>query len=88
MTTNSPEYTICLLCDHFVELNDSDPWPGVTLAEYVHLDNGEKEHDHDARPTPGASLAIETWRAIKPELFTEYRDGAIGPNSAHYTGRS
>jgi hypothetical protein len=86
---------LCRRCDHFIEDNaisrEGVPEPlRSEIAEYVHLDNGNKEHDHDAMPT-GATLAVEwfagvamflsDWRAMRPDLFIGHADGQIGPNS-------
>ena len=67
-------------CWHFVDDNPAfGDYPG--LAEYEHLDDGEKEHDHDA--TPGGDIrTLDEWQRAHPELFTGYGDGKIGPNSA------
>jgi hypothetical protein len=78
---NTSYYEKCRDCWHFIEPNDADP--GFTLAEHVHLDNGEKEHDHDAAPS-GDTRQLNVWRTAHPELFTAYADGKIGPNSAHF----
>jgi hypothetical protein len=77
-------YTMCANCDHFIEKNDADDirdYPDI--AVFIHLDDG-KEHDHDAKPSI-VTLTIAQWRAIMPNLFTEYRDGHVGPNSAFYS---
>lgn len=78
MMTHS--YTKCAYCDHFVEENIPDE-PGI--APYIHNDDGEKEHDHDAVPST-ESHTLKEWNDIKPELFTLYHDGKIGPNSEYY----
>ena len=71
-------YTMCQRCAHFVEPNDDYiTTPG--LAAYLHLDDGEKEHDHEA--WPGAQATLIQWRRIRPDLFVTYSDGKIGPNS-------
>lgn len=74
-------YTMCGKCDHFVydQRNDFDQ-PGI--ADFIHLDDGEKEHDHDA--IPGETHTLKGWRDIMPELFEMFADGKIGPNSIHY----
>ena len=76
-------YTLCQHCDHFVEPNDVTE-PGI--AEYIHLDNGEKEHDHDARPS-AITMTLDEWRQVRSDLFQVYPDGAIGPNSVHHQTR-
>jgi hypothetical protein len=78
----APEYEKCADCWHFVDLNPAYR-DAAGLAEYVHLDNGEKEHDHDARPG-GVRGTLAAWKAAHPQLFTRYPDGNIGPNSAHF----
>ena len=82
-------YTLCAQCDHFVEPNDSaDPtvplayFPGA--AAFIHLDDGEKEHDHDAVPGD-ETHTLREWQARRPDLFRAHRDGKIGPNSAFHT---
>lgn len=75
-------YFLCTQCAHFVEENYSallEPTAGY--AEYVHLDDGEPEYDHDA--VPGQSDTLAGWRRSRPELFGTYADGKIGPNSAY-----
>lgn len=77
------EYEMCSHCWHFVEPNDSCPVEGIKLAAYVHLDDGEKEHDHDAAPS-GDGRTLAAWRNAYPGLFTTFGDGKTGPNSAHF----
>jgi len=80
-----PLYDLCKLCWHFVDYNDSyGDYPG--LAEYIHLDDGEKEHDHDAQPT-GEPRPLDVWKVTNPSLFTTYADGKIGPNSSDFKPR-
>lgn len=79
-------YEKCAKCWHFIEPNDVGPDEFFTYAEYLHLDNGEKEHDHDAAPS-GDIRTLEQWEHDHPELFTEYSDGEIGPNSVYFKGR-
>jgi hypothetical protein len=74
-------------CWHFVAPNDADDPPGITRAKYVHLDDGAKDHDHDARPT-GYPRTLAWWRAVRPELFTEYGDRKTGPNSALFNPKA
>lgn len=81
----SMAYTQCLHCDHFVEVNEdfverNDKTDQLGLSEYYHLDDGEKEHEHDA--VPGLTLTGEEWQRIRPELFDMFEDRKIGPNSA------
>ena len=72
-------YIKCAFCDHFVEPN-SDFEKGYSLAAYIHLDDGEKDHDHDADPRGGAHT-LEEWKALRPDFFKKHEDGKIGPNS-------
>ncbi len=67
-------YQLCSECDHFVELQDD--------GSFFHLDDGEKEHDHDAKP--GIEHTLEEWKILRPDLFQTYPDGKIGPNSIHH----
>jgi hypothetical protein len=77
-------YEKCAHCWHFTEPNDTKPDEFFVYAAYVHLDDGGKEHDHDAEPS-GDVRTLDQWRHDHPELFTEYGDGAIGPNSGQFT---
>lgn len=75
-------YEKCAHCWHFIEPNydwDEDH----SLAEYLHLDNGEKEHDHDAEPS-GDIRTLDEWKRVQPSLFHTFPDGNIGPNSMHF----
>lgn len=74
------EYEICAKCDHFIEFNEVSE---AGLASHFHLDDGEKEYDHDATPSGDSRLLID-WRLQRPDLFLEYADGAIGPNSVFH----
>ncbi len=75
-------YEKCAHCWHFIEPNDADDGtPGFRVAPYVHLDDGEKDHDHDAAPS-GDIRTLDQWKADHPELFAEYGDGKTGPNSS------
>jgi len=80
-------YEKCRLCWHFIERNDTDPedfaGTGIVVAEYVHLDNGEIEHDHDAEPS-GDRQTLAAWKQQHPELFRSYPDGQTGPNSVYF----
>lgn len=77
-----PMYVLCALCAHFIEENDSyKSEPGIRLAEFIHLDDGDGEYNHDA--TPGESDTLVGWRERRPELFATYADGKIGPNSIY-----
>jgi hypothetical protein len=87
MSTTEYEYEMCAHCRHFVEPNDVGSTLPFPVAEYVHLDNGEKEHDHDAAPG-GIRGTLGAWREDDPGLFVTYPDGETGPNSAHYERQS
>lgn len=78
-------YTQCLHCDHFVDTNDCHR-PGDDLAHFEHLEDGEQEFTHDALPGP-ASHSLADWQRLRPDLFTEHPDGAIGPNSSYHNQR-
>lgn len=73
-------YTQCAHCDHFVEINDDPNVDTYDLARYLHLDDGEKEHDHNAEPGR-LSATLAMWRLFQPSLF-EYDPvtDKIGPN--------
>ena len=70
-------------CWHFVDEN----WPYTEqdegIAPFIHLDDGEKEYDHDAVPS-GKPETLRIWRLAFPELFWVYSDGKIGPNSGYF----
>lgn len=81
-------YEKCAHCWHFIESNldyyIAEASPGnFKVAQYIHLDNGEKEHDHDATPS-GDIRRLAEWRAAFPVLFVTYPDGMTGPNSIHF----
>jgi hypothetical protein len=92
-----PLYELCRDCDHFIEANASldEDIERYDLAPFIHLDNGNKDHDHDAAPsgselagadltetwTPGVAMFLSDWRAQRPDLFVGHADGQIGPNS-------
>lgn len=82
MPLNDGFYEICghIDCMHFIEENDVQ---GEGIAPYLHLDDGEKEHDHDAIPS-GIIHTLTEWSKIWPELFRKYPDGKIGPNSSQF----
>lgn len=79
-------YEICARCDHFVEENDIEAIV-FGAATYLHLDDGEKEHDHDALPS-GDVRTFGQWRADRPDLFAMtwrwFAEPAIGPNAQVY----
>jgi hypothetical protein len=77
-------YEKCAHCWHFIEPNYETQIPGyaaLKLAEHVHLDDGEKEHDHDAAPS-GDIRTLDEWKRDQPSLFHMYDDGKTGPNSS------
>ena len=67
-------------CYHFIEDNPDDGF-----AAYIHLDDGDKEYDHDAIPS-GQIHKLSWWRMAWPQLFLTFPDGKIGPNSKHFLG--
>ena len=78
-------YTLCKHCDHFVDSNDQfgkEP----NICEYIHLEDGEQEFDHDAEPST-ARRGLDQWKALRPDLFHKHEDGKIGPNSSHHDQR-
>lgn len=75
-------YAICRHCHHFVDPADADAIEGGP-APFVHLEDGEQEFDHDAEPAGQATLS--EWKRRRPDLFHEYPDGKIGPNSSHHS---
>ena len=78
------KYSVCLNCWHFVEENlgwDDD----ASLAKWIHLDDGEKEHLHDAVPDMEmGEHELSWWRMNFPTLFLPYPDNKIGPNSRFF----
>lgn len=58
-------------------------YAGAGWAEYVHLDNGEIEYDHDAAPS-GDRRTLEEWKRDQPSLFHVFPDDRVGPNSVHF----
>lgn len=81
MISPTTEYTRCLYCDHFVDAELDDD--GETI--FVHLEDGEQEFDHDGVPSKVMTLA--EWKTQMPDLFKEYPDGKIGPNSIYHSRR-
>lgn len=79
------EYTLCALCDHFIELNESKS-QDFSPTDYIHLEDGNQDFDHDATPSDQTYFESK-WEKIRPDLFTEYPDGAVGPNSSHHDRR-
>ena len=77
-------YEICRHCDHFIEENN--PAECVPRARFIHLDDGEQEYDHDAERS-GQANTLHEWTTRRPDLFTKYPDGKIGPNSMHHSRR-
>lgn len=79
-------YTLCTHCEHFVDENfDAIDYPAEGYAKYIHLEDGEQEFDHDAEP--GENHTGAEWEKLRPDLFKEYDDGKIGPNSKHHSRR-
>jgi hypothetical protein len=79
-------FTLCRHCDHFVEANDPLTTAPPGTAPFIHLEDGEQEFDHD--PEAGDEThSLEDWQRLRPVLFREYPDGAIGPNSRHHSRR-
>lgn len=83
-TSPPPMYYKCRHCDHFVERSNNGE-PGA--AEWVHLDDGEQEYDHDAEPGVVAGKTLSDWQQARPELFERHADDKIGPNSIHHDRR-
>lgn len=86
--TDSQLYVICKHCDHFVDDNDlPSDLSGAELerfARFIHLNSGEKDHDHEAEP--GARMqTLREWKQERPDLFVRFPDGKIGPNSEYFT---
>jgi len=80
------QYILCEHCDHFVDQNYIDGeirQPGI--AEYAHLEDGEQEFDHEAKPS-SESHSLADWEKNRPDLFIDHED-AIGPNSRHHSQR-
>ena len=79
-------FTLCRHCDHFVDANEPLESAPRGTAPFIHLENGEQEFDHDAEP--GAEThSLDEWRKLRSDLFHEYPDGAIGPNSLDHSRR-
>lgn len=76
-------YEKCAHCWHFIEMNVVQADEYFDIAAFVHLDNGEKEHDHDAAPS-GDRRTLEEWKRDQPSLFHVYPDDRVGPNSVHF----
>lgn len=75
-------YEMCAHCEHFIMDNPSwTPERPYAVTLFLHLDDGEKEHDHDAVPSEH-DLTLGEWMYQRPDLFTEWTDGKIGPNSS------
>jgi len=76
-------YEMCRYCDHFIDVEwliDDPDNPNIFL---IHLDSGEKEHDHEPVRSKEIKRLID-WKAERPDLFTLYEDEFIGPNSMHF----
>lgn len=96
-------YSLCKHCEHFVDENygAEEDFPGKVfdplnpppagtdstdwVAKYVHLEDGEQEFDHNAEP--GETHTGDEWATLRPDLFHEYPDGKIGPNSIQHSQR-
>lgn len=91
---------MCKHCDHFVEENyfgndkvvivdattvEVEGYSNGKLARYIHLEDGEQEFDHNAEP--GEVRTGLEWERFRPDLFTKYPDGKIGPNSPFHSRR-
>lgn len=74
-------YTICKYCDHFIEEN-IDYTPESGFCQYIHLDDGDIEYNHNA--TPDETLPSGDWGILRPDLFTLNIDNRVGPNSYHH----
>lgn len=78
-------------CWHFIEDNSgesegtvaSDWYKGEMPDLWLHLDNGDKYHDHVAIPS-GERRTLREWEEIHPELFKAFKGGDIGPNSKYF----
>ena len=80
-------YELCADCDHFIEPNASEPFfvdGRNIIADFDHLDDGDKEHDHDAYPSDAGARNLAVWRALYPSLFAVGDLGKIGPNRAEH----
>ena len=80
------KYTLCKHCDHFVEENPAHVSGKDDYATFLHLEDGEQEFDHDAAPSDQVMTGAE-WKKKRPDLFFDYPDGKIGPNSIHHNRR-
>lgn len=58
----------------------------MNLCRYIHLENGEQEFDHNAEPCT-VSQSLDEWKVLRPDLFKEHPDAAIGPNSIYHSQR-
>jgi len=79
---NQPTETLCKHCDHFIEPN-FDYAPDNGLCEYIHMEDGEQEFDHDAEP--GETRTTAQWGELRPDLTQMHPDGKIGPNSRFHS---
>ena len=71
------EYMLCEHCDHFVDCEGDG---------FIHLEDGEQEFDHNPEPSGKCYTGAE-WKKLRPDLFVEHLDGAIGPNSLYHSRR-
>jgi len=78
---DNTQYSLCKHCDHFVDEN----YPlEEGLAQFIHLEDGQQEFDHDAEP--GETKSGDEWGKQRPDLFKEHAD-AVGPNSFFHDRR-
>jgi hypothetical protein len=101
MAGDDAVYMLCRHCDYFVEVNWLPDVPPdqihdplnppandndgvVRFAKYLHLEDGDQDFDHDAEPSDQTHTGDE-WEELRPDLFHEYEDGKIGPNSAFHS---
>lgn len=76
-------YDLCKHCDHFVE---DVTEAGAAERVYTHLCD-ERHHNpddaHAAEPR-GTPKTLGEWKKDRPDLFTPFDDGSIGPNSRKF----
>jgi hypothetical protein len=51
---------------------------------YDHMDDGEKDFNHNAMPDLDSMRTGDEFARDFPTLFKEYKDGKIGPNSRYH----
>lgn len=74
-------YTLCELCDHFVEELHFD-----NRTFCVHIEDGDQDFTHRAKKS-SLTKPLSVWKVARPDLFKLHEDGAIGPNSKHHSRR-